>query len=97
MPTSEDMDEIDLLGSKVPNKSVILKGSADPSFFIFELDVGKKTDPTYKDCEFESSFEFESISKFIIQFLSRCKSDPSLFDIDFKHKMASIWTTHKNF
>ena len=37
--------------------------------------------------------DFESI--FIILFQSRCMSDPSISDIDFKNKMALIWTTLK--
>ena len=49
-----------------------------------------------------SSIDFESISKFIIQFQSRCMSDPILFDIDVKNGLyldpeeitrRNIWTT----
>ena len=30
-----------------------------------------------------------------IQIQSRSMSDPTLSDIDFKNKMALVWTTHK--
>ena len=41
-------------------------------------------DPTYNNSEFEYWIDFESIYDFIIQFQSRCLSDPTLSDIDFK-------------
>ena len=42
----------------------------------------------YNDSEFESSGDFESTKKFIIQFQSRRISDSPLSAIDFKNKMA---------
>ena len=50
-------------------------------------------DPTYNDSEFESSIDFESIWKFIIQLQSRCMSVPPHSDIDIKNKMAWVWIT----
>ena len=35
----------------------------------------------------------DQIYKFIIRFHSRCMSDPLLSDIDFKNKLALVWTT----
>ena len=40
--------------------------------------------------------DFESIKKFIIQCQRRSMSDPTFSDIDFKNKMAWVWTTLKN-
>jgi len=40
-----------------------------------------------------SSVDFESIYKFIILFYRRSMSDPTFSDIDFKNKMAWVWTT----
>ena len=40
-----------------------------------------------------SLIDFESLLKFIILFQSRSKSDPTLFDIDCKNKIALVWTT----
>ena len=33
----------------------MIKGSPDQNHFIFEINVGKKTDPRFNDSEFESS------------------------------------------
>ena len=41
--------------------------------------------------EFESAIDVESFWKFIIPFQSRCMSDPTFSDIDFKNKMAWVW------
>ena len=45
---------------------------------------------------FWMKIDFASLQKFIIQFQSRCMSDPNLSDIDFKNKMTWVWTTLKN-
>ena len=39
----------------------------------------------------------KSIEDYVIQIQSRSMSDPTLSDIDFKNKMAWVWTTLKNF
>ena len=75
----------------------LVKGSLDPSHFIFEINVGKRRNPTLNDSEFEPAIDFESIWKFIIQLLSRFMSDPSISDIDFKNKMALGWFTLETF
>ena len=36
--------------------------------------------------------DFDSIWKFFIQFKSRFMSDPTLFDINFKNKIAWVWS-----
>jgi len=41
------------------------------------------------------SIDFESIQNFIILFQSRCMSDPTISDIDFKNIMAWVCTTLK--
>ena len=66
--------------------TVILNGSPDPSHFIFEINVGKRR---IRQRTTSSSICFESIWKFIIQFISRSMSDPTLFDTDLKNKMDS--------
>ena len=37
----------------------------------------------------------KSIEDYVIQIQSRSMSDPTLSDIDFKNKMAWVWTTLK--
>ena len=65
-----------------------LKGSPDPSHFIFEINVGKRrirhrTILNLNDLIF-NRFRLDPE----IQFQSRSLSDPPLSDIDFKNKMA---------
>ena len=69
------------------------KGSPYPTPFIFSNQCRTRSDPTQNDSEFLSSINFGSILKFNIHFLSRSMSDPTLSDIDFKNKMAWVWTT----
>ena len=72
-----------------------IKGCQDPSHFIFEFNVEmgrirhKTTLNLYKVIlnRFEVDLE--------IQFQRRCMSDPTLSDIDFRDKMAWVWTTLK--
>ena len=71
----------------------LLRVVRDLSHFIFLNQCRKEADPTYKDSEFEFSIDFKSVRKFIVQFQSRCMSDPPFSDIDFKNKMAWVWTT----
>ena len=72
------------------DRVVRIKGSLDQSHFIFEINVGKSRirHITTLNLNDISSIDFESIQKFIILFQSRCMSDPTLSDIDFKNKMA---------
>ena len=69
-----------------------VKGSSDPSHFIMKLNVRKsrnrhRTTPKLHD-EFLDRLEIDWKFKF-----SRSMSDPPLSDIDFKNKMAWVWTT----
>ena len=70
-----------------------IKGSSDPSHFIFEINVGKgrirhtTTLNLHKVIFNRFGVDLE------IQFQSRCMSDPTLSDIDFRNKMAWVWTT----
>ena len=64
-------------------------GSSDPSHFIFEINVGKSR---INDAEIEWRIS-RSTQKIRIQ--SRSMSDPPFLDIDFKNKMAWVWTTLK--
>ena len=74
------------LGTKLQH----LKGSSDPSHFIFEINVGKsrirhRTTLNLNDVIFNRfGVDLE------IQLQSRCKSDPTFSDIDFKNKMAWV-------
>ena len=71
----------------------VFKRTLDPNHFIFEIKVGKsrirhRTTLNINDlilCRFWVDVE--------IQFQSRSISDPTLSDIDFKNKMAWVWTT----
>ena len=74
------------------DRVVRIKGSLDQSHFIFEINVGKSRirHITTLNLNDISSIDFESIQKFIILFQSRCMSDPTLSDIDFKNKMAWV-------
>ena len=76
-------------------KTFIFKGSPDPTHFIFEINVGKRRirlETTLNIIDFVSSrFLLDLESKF----QSRSMSDPSNSDIDFKNKMAWVWTTLK--
>ena len=72
-----------------------LKGSSNPSHFIFEINVGKSrirhiTTLNLNDVIF-NQFLFDKE----IHFQSRSMSDPTLSDIDLKNKMARVWTTFK--
>ena len=40
-------------------------------------------------------FDYKSIKDDVIQIHSRFMSDPTLYEIDFKNKMALVWTTLK--
>ena len=72
-----------------------LKGSQDLSHFIFEINVGNtrirhRTVLNLNDLIFNPLWvDLE------IQFQSRSMSDPRISDIDFKNKMALVWTTLK--
>ena len=71
----------------------MVKGSPDPSHFISSINVGKgrirhKTTP-----EFKFQIDWKPIEDDIIQIQSRSMSDPTFSDIDFKNKMAWVWTT----
>jgi len=63
-----------------------LTGSPDPSHFIFVINVGKRR------IRHRTALNLNDIR---FQFQSRCMSDPLLSDIDFKNKMAWVWTTLK--
>ena len=71
-----------------------IKGSWDSRHFIFQINVGKRLIRHRTTLDFK--IDFESISKFVIQFQSRCMSDPSLSDIDFKNEMALVETIIKS-
>ena len=69
------------------------KGSLGPSHFIFEINVGKswirhRTTSNLNQVMFRNQLKMRS---FKIQ--SRSMSDPTFSDIDFKNKMAWVWTT----
>ena len=72
---------------------MILKGSPDPSHFIFEINVGKsqirhRTTLNWNDAIFNRFWvDLE------IQFLSRSMSDPPVSVIYFKNKTAWVWAT----
>ena len=73
---------------KSASQKLRIKGSSDQSRFIFETNVRKsgirhRTTVNLNDIIFNRfGVDLE------IEFQSRCMSDPSLSDIDFKNKMA---------
>ena len=76
----------------------LIKGSSDPSHFIFGITVGKSrirhTTTLKVNNEFLNRLKID-FQDGVIQIQSRYMSDPSLSEIDFKNKMASVWTTLK--
>ena len=75
---------------------IYLKGSLEESHFIFEINVGKGR--IRHRTILKSNDEFLDRLKIdwkMIQIQSRSMSDPTFSDIDFKIKMASMWTTLK--
>ena len=71
-------------------KSATVRGSSDPSHFIFEINLGKSrirhtTTLKWND-ELLDRLKIDSDG--VIPFQSRSMSDPNLSDIDFENKMA---------
>ena len=64
-----------------------VKGSSDPTHFIFEINVGKSLIRYRTTLKLNDEF-LDRLQDGVIQIQSRCMSDPSLSDIDFKNKMA---------
>ena len=60
-------------------------GSSDPSHFIFEINVGNRT-----TLKLNFQIDLNLIGDGVIQIQSRSMSNPTLFDIDFKNKMAWV-------
>ena len=82
----------DAINIQIVKKKQILKGCPDPSHFIFEINVGKsrirhRTILNLNDLIFSPFWVDEDI-----QFQSRSMSDPTLSDIDFKNKIAWVWS-----
>ena len=75
------------------NFLIDIKGSPDPNYFIFEINVGNgrirhRMTPNLNEVNFQNWFKMMS---FKIQ--NRSMSDPTLSDIDFKIKMDLVQTT----
>ena len=71
------------------------KGSLDQIHFNFEVNVGKSRIRHRTILNFEWH-NLKSILKIhFIQIRSRSMSDPTFSDIDFKNKMAWVWTILK--
>ena len=64
-----------------------------PKPFYFWNQCRKEADPTYNDSEIEWWISRSTQNLLDIQIHSRSISDPPLSDIDFKNKMAWVWTT----
>jgi len=73
------------------------KGSSDPSYFIFEINVGKRRIRHTKTLKLKNEFlnRQKSIEDDVVEIQSRSMSDPPLSDIYFKNKMSWIWTALK--
>jgi len=72
-----------------------LKGSPHPSHFIFEINVGKSRIQHLTTLNLNEATSNRFWLDLEIQFQSRPVSDPTFSDIDFKNKMAWVWTTLK--
>ena len=72
-----------------------IKSSWDPNHFIFEINGGKSR------IRHRTALNLNGIIfnwfwvNLEIQFQSRSMADPTLSDIDFKNKLAWVWTTLK--
>ena len=75
----------------------IFKGSSDQSHFIFEINVGKSRIRHITTLNLNNIFQsILSRSRNSSLNQCRCMSDPTLSDVDFKNKMAWVWTTLNN-
>ena len=74
------------------NDGSILKGSPHPSHFIFEINLGKSRIRHRTTLKLNFKIDSKSIGDEDIQVQSRSMSDPTLSDIDFKDKMAWVWS-----
>ena len=77
----------------IPKMSQIeVKGSSDPSHFIFEINVGKRRIRYRTTLKSEDEFldRLKIDRRNVIRIQSRYMSDPTLSDIDFKNKKALV-------
>ena len=73
----------------------MVKGSSEKNHFIFEINVGKGRIRHKTTLKLNFKIDSKSIEDDVIQIQSRSMSDPTFSDIEFKIKMAWIWTTLK--
>ena len=66
-----------------------------PKLLYFKNQCRKETNPTYNDSEIEWWISRLTQNRLKIQIQSRYMPDRPLSDIDFKNKMAWVWTTLK--
>ena len=76
-------------------KNFEIKGSSDSSHFIFEISVGKSRIRHRTTLNLNNAIFNRFWVDLEIKFQSRSMSDPPLSDINFKNKMARVWTTLK--
>ena len=76
-------------------RALEFKGSPDQGHFIFEINVGKSRIRHLTTLNFNEATLHRFWLDLEIQFQSRPVSDPTFSDIDFKNKMAWVWTTLK--
>ena len=76
-------------------KNSFLKDSPDQSHFIFGINVGKRRNRHITTLKLNLQSIFIRSRNSSLNF--NCMSYPSLSDIDFKNKMAWVWTTLKFF
>ena len=67
-----------------------VKGSADSSHFIFEINVGKSRIRHRPTLNLNDAILNPFGDDLAIQFQNRSKSDPTLSDIDFKNKLMWV-------
>jgi len=69
------------------------KGSPSLNHFIFKNQCRKRSNPTYNDSELEWWISWSTQNRLQIAIQSRSMSDPTFSDIDFKNKMALVWSS----
>ena len=69
------------------------KGGPGRSHLIFEINVGKRRIRHRTTLKMNFWIDSKSFEDGLIYIQSRCMSDPTLSDIDFKNKVTLVWTS----
>ena len=78
----------------VGNVTIIVKGSPDQNYYIFEINVGNRRIQNITTLNLNLQSILNRFRNPSFNFRVSI-TDPPLSDIDFNHKMAWVWTTLK--